>query len=106
MLPALLLVTCLAFPASPQRDPPPLPPRIRSIKFVNLPVSVDEILARLRERKIDFAVEQRYDPKKVDQVKEILRELLREKRNRQVEVAAEVRPIPPRSVEIVFTGSQ
>jgi len=76
---------------------------IRSVKFENFKgVSMDEVTHRLKDRGVRVAVEQLYEPEQVTSARKVLQELLEEKGRRDVEVKSDVRPIPPRSVEVTF----
>ena len=76
---------------------------IRSVKFENFKgVSANEMMNRLKDRGVHFAVEQVYEPGQAAAACHVLLELLEEKGRRGMEVTSTVRQIPPRSVEVVF----
>jgi len=78
---------------------------VRSIKFLNVePVSVSEILQTFKEKEVKLAVERVYDPQEVDAAKAIIEKLLADKGKPGARVNVTTRTIPPRSLEVVFTG--
>lgn len=78
-------------------------PVIRSIKYEgNKSVSVSDILDRYKERKVGLVVESQYDPNKIQHAKNVLLELLAERGHQYATVDAQVRRVPPSSLEITF----
>jgi hypothetical protein len=75
---------------------------IRSIKYQNFKVSVDELAHRLKDRGVRVAVEQFYEPQQVESARQVLQELLEEKGRKGMEVKTDVRQIPPHSIEVTF----
>jgi hypothetical protein len=75
---------------------------IRSLKYENFKVSPDDLAHRLKDRGIRVAVEQFYEPQQVEAARQAFQELLEEKGRHNPEVKAEVRQIPPHSVEVIF----
>ena len=75
-------------------------PVVRSIKYEgNKSVTVSEILDRYKERKVGLVVESQYDPNKVQRAKNVLLELLAERGHQYAKVDAELRRVPPSSLE-------
>jgi outer membrane protein insertion porin family len=78
-------------------------PVVRSIKYEgNKSVTVSEILDRYKERKVGLVVESQYDPNKVQRAKNVLLELLAERGHQYAKVEAELRRVPPSSLELTF----
>ncbi len=78
-------------------------PVVRSIKYDgNKSVTVSEILDRYKERKVGLVVESQYDPNKVQRAKNVLLELLAERGHQYAKVEAELRRVPPSSLELTF----
>jgi outer membrane protein insertion porin family len=78
-------------------------PVVRSIKYEgNKSVTVSEILDRYKERKVGLVVESQYDPNKVQRAKNVLLELLAERGHQYAKVDAELRRVPPSSLELTF----
>ena len=76
---------------------------IRSVKFENFKgISMQEVQSRFKDRGVRVVVEQFYEPQQMETGRQVLRDLLAEKGRKGVEVKAEVRKLPPRSVEIIF----
>lgn len=76
---------------------------IRSVKFENFKgISVDDVASRLRDRGVRVAVEQPYEPAQVESARKVLVELLEERGRKGARVEANVRRIPPASVEVTF----
>ena len=78
-------------------------PVVRSIKYEgNKSVTVSEILDRYKERKVGLVVESQYDPNKVQHAKNVLIEMLAERGHQYAKVDAELRRVPPSSLELTF----
>jgi len=78
-------------------------PVIRTIKYEgNKSVSVSDILDRYKDRKVGLVVESQYDPNKIQRAKNVLLELLAEHGHQYAKVDAQVRRVPPSSLEITF----
>jgi outer membrane protein insertion porin family len=78
-------------------------PVVRSIKYEgNKSVTVSDILDRYKERKVGLVVESQYDPNKVQRAKNVLLELLAERGHQYAKVDAQIRRVPPSSLEITF----
>ena len=78
-------------------------PVVRSIKYEgNKSMSVSEILDRYKERKVGLVVESQYDPNKVQHAKNVLIEMEAERGHQYAKVDAELRRVPPSSLELTF----
>jgi outer membrane protein insertion porin family len=78
-------------------------PVVRSIKYEgNKSVTVSEILDRYKERKVGLVVESQYDPNKVQHAKNVLVEMEAERGHQYAKVVAELRRVPPSSLELTF----
>src|SRR6202049_2284574 len=76
---------------------------IRSIKYDgNKSVTTSEILDRFKERKVGLSVESQYDPNKVQHARNVLQEYLAERGRQFATVEAELRQVPPSSLELTF----
>jgi len=76
---------------------------IRSIKYDgNKSVSNSEILDRFKERKVGLSVESQYDPNKVQRARNVLQEYLAERGRQFATVDADLRQVPPSSLELTF----
>ncbi len=78
-------------------------PVIRTIKYEgNKSVTVSDILDRYKERKVGLVVESQYDPNKIQRAKNVLLELLAERGHQYATVDAQVKRVPPSSLEVTF----
>ena len=78
-------------------------PVVRSINYEgNKSVSVSDILDRYKERKVGLSVESQYDPNKIQRAKNALQELEAERGHQYATVTAEIHPVPPSSLNVVF----
>ena len=78
-------------------------PVIRTIKYEgNKSVTVSDILDRYKDRKVGLVVESQYDPNKIQRAKNVLLELLAERGHQYATVDAQVKRVPPSSLEITF----
>src|SRR5579863_5448332 len=76
---------------------------IRSIKYDgNKSVTNSEILDRFKERKVGLSVESQYDPNKIQRARNVLQEYLAERGRQFATVDAQLRQVPPSSLEVVF----
>ena len=99
----MILLGAGTAPTTAQQPPAPERRIVRSITFAGVrPLTGQAIRDRFKERAIDLAVEQPYDPVKVARAVTALEELLTEQGRTGVKVQAETRDLPPRSVEINF----
>ena len=78
-------------------------PTIREINYKgNSSVSTSDILDRFKKEKVGLSVEGQYDPTKVMRAKNVLAELLAEHGHQFAIIKADVKNIPPASVQINF----
>jgi len=76
---------------------------IREINYKGLnSVTQSDVLDRLKKEKVSFSVESQYDPTRLAQVETVLRELLAEHGHQFATVKADVKTIPPASVQVNF----
>jgi outer membrane protein insertion porin family len=76
---------------------------IRAIKYDgNKSVTNSEILDRFKERKVGLSVESQYDPNKVQRARNVLQEYLAERGRQFATVEADLRQVPPSSLELTF----
>src|SRR5258708_2795519 len=76
---------------------------IRAIKYDgNKSVTNSEILDRFKERKVGLSVESQYDPNKVQRARNVLQEYLAERGRQFASVEADLRQVPPSSLELTF----
>ena len=76
---------------------------IRSIKYDgNKSISNSEILDRFKERKVGLSVESQYDPNKIQRARNVLQEYLAERGRQFATVEAQLRQVPPSSLELTF----
>ena len=79
-------------------------PTIREINYKgNSSVSTSDILDRFKKEKVGLSVEGQYDPTKVMRAKSVLAELLAEHGHQFAVIKADVKTIPPASVQINFS---
>ncbi len=79
-------------------------PTIREINYKgNSSVSTSDILDRFKKEKVGLSVEGQYDPTKVMRAKNVLAELLAEHGHQFATIKADVKMIPPASVQINFS---
>jgi outer membrane protein insertion porin family len=81
---------------------------VRSIKYGPglKSLTVSEILDRFKERKVGLSVESQYDPNKVQHAAVVIKEYLAERGRQFATVDAEVRQIPPSSLEVFFNVNE
>ena len=78
-------------------------PTIREINYKgNNSVSTSDILDRFKKEKVGLSVESQYDPTKVMRARTVLAELLAEHGHQFATIKADVKTIPPASVQINF----
>jgi outer membrane protein insertion porin family len=78
-------------------------PTIREINYKgNSSVSTSDILDRFKKEKVGLSVEGQYDPTKVMRARSVLAELLAEHGHQFAIIKADVKTIPPASVQINF----
>jgi outer membrane protein insertion porin family len=78
-------------------------PVIRSINYVgNKSMSQSDILDRFKERKVGLVVESQYDPNKIQRARNVLLEMLSEHGHQYGKVDAQVKRVPPSSLEVTF----
>jgi outer membrane protein insertion porin family len=76
---------------------------IRSIKYDgNKSITNSEILDRFKERKVGLSVESQYDPNRVQRARNVLQEYLAERGRQFASVEAQLRQVPPSSLEVTF----
>ena len=81
---------------------------VRSIKYGPglKSLTVSEILDRFKERKVGLSVESQYDPNKVQHAAVVIKEYLAERGRQFATVDAEVRQVPPSSLEVFFNVNE
>jgi outer membrane protein insertion porin family len=78
-------------------------PTIREINYKGLnSVTQSDVLDRLKKEKVGFSVESQYDPTRIARVETVIRELLAEHGRQFATVKADVKTIPPASVQVNF----
>jgi outer membrane protein insertion porin family len=78
-------------------------PVVRSIKYEgNKSLTVSDILDRFKEKKVGLVVEQQYDPNKIQRAKNAILELESERGHQYAKVVADIRRVPPSSLELTF----
>ncbi len=76
---------------------------IRSINYQGIhSVTVSEILDRFKERKVGLAVENQYDPDKIQRAVVALKEFLAERGRQYATVDPVIEQIPPSSLKVTF----
>jgi outer membrane protein insertion porin family len=76
---------------------------IREINYKGLnSVTQSDVLDRLKKEKVGFSVESQYDPTRIARVEAVLRELLAEHGHQFATIKADVKTIPPASVQVNF----
>src|SRR5258706_4494933 len=68
----------------------------------NKSLTNSEILDRFKERKVGLSVESQYDPNKVQRARNVLQEYLAERGRQFASVEADLRQVPPSSLELTF----
>lgn len=78
-------------------------PVVRTIKYEgNKSISVSDILDRFKDRKVGLVVESQYDPNRIQRAKNVILELLAERGHLSATVDAQIRRVPPSSLEVTF----
>src|SRR5579883_1384586 len=78
-------------------------PTIREINYKGLnSVTQSDVLDRLKKEKVGFSVESQYDPTRIARVETAIKELLAEHGHQFATVKADVKTIPPASVQVNF----
>jgi outer membrane protein insertion porin family len=78
-------------------------PVVRSISYTgNKSMSESDILDRFKERKVGLVVESQYDPNKIQRAKNVLLDMEAERGHQYAKVDAQVRRVPPSSLEVTF----
>jgi outer membrane protein insertion porin family len=76
---------------------------IREINYKGLnSVTQSDVLDRLKKEKVGFSVESQYDPTRIARVKTAIKELLAEHGHQFATIKADVKTIPPASVQVNF----
>jgi outer membrane protein insertion porin family len=76
---------------------------IREINYKGLnSVTQSDVLDRLKKEKVGFSVESQYDPTRIARVETVIKELLAEHGHQFATVKADVKTIPPASVQVNF----
>jgi outer membrane protein insertion porin family len=76
---------------------------IREINYKGLnSVTQSDVLDRLKKEKVAFSVESQYDPTRIARVEAVIRELLAEHGHQFATIKADVKRIPPASVQVNF----
>ncbi len=80
---------------------------IRSIKYDGVKsITTSEILDRFKERRVGLSVESQYDPSRVQRARNVLQEYLAERGRQFATVEAELRQVPPSSLEVTFKANE
>jgi outer membrane protein insertion porin family len=78
-------------------------PTIREINYKGLnSVTQSDVLDRLKKEKVGFSVESQYDPTRIARVETAIKELLAEHGHQFATIKADVKTIPPASVQVNF----
>ena len=78
-------------------------PTIREINYKGLnSVTQSDVLDRLKKEKVGFSVESQYDPTRIARVETVIKELLAEHGRQFATIKADVKTIPPASVQVNF----
>ncbi len=78
-------------------------PTIREINYKGLnSVTQSDVLDRFKKEKVPFSVESKYDPTRVAQAIAVLKELLGEHGHQFATIKADIKRIPPASVQVNF----
>jgi outer membrane protein assembly factor BamA len=78
-------------------------PVVRSVVYERVRrVSAQQITERLRQREVRLEVEAPYDLQDVEEARKVVEDFLHEKGIPSARVVADVRPVPPHSVEVRF----
>ncbi|HVW77933.1 MAG TPA: outer membrane protein assembly factor BamA [Alloacidobacterium sp.] len=78
-------------------------PTIREINYKGLnSVTQSDVLDRLKKEKVGFSVESQYDPTRIARVETAIKELLSEHGHQFATIKADVKTIPPASVQVNF----
>ena len=78
-------------------------PSIREINYKGLNVvSVSDVLDRFKKEKVGLAEESQYDPTKISKAETVIKQLLAEHGHQFATVKADVKTIPPASVQVIF----
>ncbi|HTZ89219.1 MAG TPA: outer membrane protein assembly factor BamA [Alloacidobacterium sp.] len=78
-------------------------PTIREINYKGLnSVTQSDVLDRLKKEKVGFSIESQYDPTRIARVETVIKELLAEHGHQFATVKADVKTIPPASVQVNF----
>ncbi len=76
---------------------------IREINYKGLnSVTQSDVLDRLKKEKVPFSVESQYDPTRIARVETVIKELLAEHGHQFATIKADVKTIPPASVQVNF----
>ncbi|WP_251106420.1 outer membrane protein assembly factor BamA [Alloacidobacterium dinghuense] len=76
---------------------------IREINYKGLnSVTQSDVLDRLKKEKVGFSVESQYDPTRIARVETVIKELLSEHGRQFATIKADVKTIPPASVQVNF----
>jgi outer membrane protein insertion porin family len=76
---------------------------IREINYKGLnSVTQSDVLDRLKKEKVGFSVESQYDPTRIAKVETVIKELLAEHGHQFATIKADVKTIPPASVQVNF----
>ena len=103
----LVLLFCLGaggvLSAQSDDQAPATPPAVRAVNYQGFqPITIQEIVQTLKERNVRFSIERPYSADDVEAARKVLEEVLGEKGRRGTKVKAEVTPMPPHSVRVVF----
>ncbi|MGH9598444.1 MAG: outer membrane protein assembly factor BamA, partial [Terracidiphilus sp.] len=78
-------------------------PTIRDVTYKGLnSVTQSDLLAQYKKEKVDLTEESQYDPTKVSQAIDVIKEMLAQHGHQFATVKADVKTIPPASVQLVF----
>lgn len=78
-------------------------PTIREINYKGLnSVTQSDVLDRFKKEKVPLSVESQYDPTRIARAEAVLRELLSEHGHQFATIKADVKTIPPASVQVNF----
>ena len=78
-------------------------PTIRDVTYKGLnSVTQSDLLEQYKKEKVDLTEESQYDPTKISRAEDVIKEMLAQHGHQFATVKADVKTIPPASVQIVF----
>ncbi len=79
-------------------------PTIRSVEYKgNSSITRSEILEKMREKKVGLGQESPFDPTRIKRAENVLKQMLAEKGHQNAKIVVTQDPVPPNSVNLLFT---